>query len=222
MTMSARARAALGVLVPLALALAGCGDDKGTAPETPWPPAGFPSTPDQLVANFRYAYETMDAAALLGLLRADHLTILQASTTTQFPTVGSVLDMTEEARIAGRMFSGQDLVDPEGSLVPAVHSITFQTLARQTTWTLSAHDDMIPDTPYALYNVVVLFDRGQNYSIMRVQGALRLYAAARDSTHGDQTLPYYQLRGQLDMTQNLAAAKDIESFAWGTVKAIFR
>ena len=74
----------------------------------------------------------------------------------------------------------------------------------------------------ALYNVVVLFDRGQNYSIMRVQGALRLYAAARDSTHGDQTLPYYQLRGQLDMTQNLAAAKDIESFAWGTVKAIFR
>jgi hypothetical protein len=217
-----RALLLLAAYCALALSIAGCGDDPAAAPEAPWPPDGFASTPDQLMANFRSAYETMSPAALLAMMRGDHLTILQASTVTQFPDVGPTLDRTEEARIHERMFSGDDVVDPEGMLIPGIQSITFHNFTRQGSWTTSAADDQIPGTPCALYDVLVRFDRGQNYSILTVQGQLKFYVVARDSTHNGQTLPYYQLRGQMDLTQNSLKAQATEASNWGSVKALFR
>lgn len=206
----------------LALGIAGCGSDPVAAPEAPWPPAGFASTPDQLMANFRSAYETMSPAALLEMMRDDHLTVLQPSTILQFPDVGPTLDRTEETRIHERMFSRQDVLDPEGTLVPGIQSITFHGFSRQGDWTTSPANDMFPGTTCALYNVLVRFDRGQTYSILTVQGQIKFYVVARDSTHNDQTLPYYQFCAQMDLTQNSLKARVTEASNWGNVKALFR
>lgn len=220
-TPTMRTMAPVAALLLLALAAAGCGGDKATEPTYTWP-ADFPGTPDQLMTNFRAAYEGMDAAALLATLRADHLTILQSSTVTQFPDVGPTLDMVEETRIHERMFSKQDVVDPDGSLVPGIQAITFQSFARQGTWGTSSAGDIFPETQYALYSVEVRFDRGQSHSILLVQGQLKVYVAARDSTTHGETRPFYQLMAQMDLTQNAAKTADTESSAWGAVKALFR
>lgn len=97
----------------------------------------FPDTADKSMANFQDLYEAMDFEELGKLLHPDHITILQPSTTAQFPDVGETLDIDEELRIHERMFSHQNLTDPLVLLVPAVQAIHFQTLARQGNWGFS-------------------------------------------------------------------------------------
>lgn len=106
----------------------------------------FPDTADKLMANFQDLYEQMDVDEIRKLLHPDHLTFLQPSTTTWFPELGETLDIDEELRIHERMFSGQNVTDPLGSLVPAIQSIHFQTFARQGIWSTSPPNDPIPNT----------------------------------------------------------------------------
>jgi hypothetical protein len=39
--------------------------------------------------------------------------------------VGEILDHTEQTRIIGRMFSGQDVLAPGGIVVPAIQTLQF-------------------------------------------------------------------------------------------------
>ncbi|MBK7189500.1 MAG: hypothetical protein IPH86_12650 [bacterium] len=174
------------------------------------------------MANFQLAYETMDYDEFLHLLHPDCVTILQPSTVALFPSLGPTLDVTEERRIHERMFSRNDVTDPNGALVPGVQSIAFQTFARQGTWGTSSGTDPIPDTWCALYDVVVLFDHGALYATSKVQGTIRFYVTARDSIVGGVTKPYYRMRGQLDLTQDMKAGLATESSSWGEVKARYR
>lgn len=162
----------------------------------------FPDTPDKLMQNFQSAYEKLDFADYTKLVHPDFITILQQSTINDFPDVGETLDINEELRIHERMFSKRDVTDPDGVLVPAVQNISFQTFARQGTWSLSPANDQIPNAENALYDVVFLFDRGQTYSTLKVQGAIRFYVTHRDSLVGGVTKPFYQMIGQRDLTQD--------------------
>jgi hypothetical protein len=211
-------------LVGLVVMAGGCGEEGGGGGLLP-PPSytgSFPDTADKLMANFQLAYETMDYDAFLKLLHPDCVTILQTGTVAQFPDVGPTLDVTEERRIHERMFSQQDVTDPNGALVPGVQSIGFQTFARQGTWGTSSGTDPIPDTWCALYDVVVFFDHGSLYSTSKVQGTIKFYVTARDSVVGGVTKPYFQMRGQLDLTQDMKAGLATESSSWGAVKARYR
>lgn len=182
------------------------------------PPAGFPDTPDQLMTNFRGAYGQMDVDKLMTMLHPQHLTYLQQDTVDNFPELGPTLDVQEEQRIHERMFSGHDVTDPNGYLVPGVQAITFQTFQRQGNWSVSPAGDTIPNTEFALYDVVILMDRGMGHTILKVQGAIKFYAVAHDSLVGGQTLPCYRLRGQVDLT----VEKVSETTSWGLVKGLFR
>lgn len=186
----------------------------------------FPNTPDKLIENLRRIYESMDIAEYPELLRSDFVTILQASTIAAFPDVGPDLDVTEELRIHERMFAGLDVLDPEGQLVPGIKQIQFQTIVRQGDWEISPANDPIPNTDNALYDVSLVFDRGQTYTTLRVQGSIRFYVTHRDSLVDGVPVPYYQLIAEKDLTLDQKSAdrtgKAIEYVAWGTLKALFR
>ena len=186
----------------------------------------FPDTADKLMANFQDLYEQMDVDEIRKLLHPDHRTLLQPSTTNWFPELGTTLDIDEELRIHERMFSGQNVTDPLGSLVPGIQAIQFQTFARQGTWSTSPPNDRIPNTQVALYDVVFLFNRGGLYSTMKTQGTIKFYVTHRDSLVGDVIKPYFQMLGQLDLTMDTyalgAAGKSVELTTWGMAKAIFR
>ena len=212
---------ALATVLALALAAGGCG--KSEEPPLLLPPdeprLPFPDTPDKLMANLQTVYEQGDFHGLVNLLAAGHVTLLQTATQAQFPALGDRLDRDEELRCHERLFSHQDVTDPEGAVVPAIATIAFQTYARQGAWALSESSDPILNTTCAMYDVMVLWDRGQLYSMLKSQGQVRFYVTSRDSTVGGVTRPYYQLAGQKDLTQ---ATKSSDLMAWGTVKGLFR
>lgn len=216
-----------GYTTPAPVTLAVAADSTATFTGTYLVPGlPFPDTADKLMANFRTAYETRDLVEFKRLLHPDHITILQASTVAQFPDVGLTLDVIEERRIHERMFSGLNVTDPIGALVPGVQGITFQTFARQGTWGTSPGTDQIPDTQVALYDMVVLWDRGGLYSTLKVQGSVKFYVVHQDSLVDGVTKPYYRLRGQLDLTGDFkdggGKRQGDETNAWGSVKALFR
>ena len=170
--------------------------DPGPVPEE----LPFPESPDVLMSNFQRIYETRDFDEYRKIMHPDFLTILQESTTDEFPDVGTTLDVNEELRIHERMFSGEALVDPLGKFVPGVLSISFHTFLAQDAWVMSQHDDIIPFAEKAQFEVRFLFDRGQTYSTLEVNGTIMFYVTSRDSVHQGTTLQYYQMIGQVDLT----------------------
>jgi hypothetical protein len=97
---------------------------------------------------------------------------------------------------------------------------------QNTVWDLSPADDPIPNTLCASYYVAFSVDRGQNHTLLRVDGTIRFYATYRDSLVDGVNRRYYQLVGQLDQTNGDkdagAADKAVERVNWGSVKALFR
>lgn len=205
-------------LLLLIFVIAGCGDDDpGTTP----PPATFdlPESPTELMAAFQSAYETMDLDLFRKILDPGFETILQQETIDEFPDVGETLDWNEETRIAERMFSGDDLADPNGAFVPGMAAISFGIFSPVDDWQQSQANDPIPDTLFAPYQVDFLFNRGQEYSQIHIKGQIRFYVAARDSLFEGETRQYYRMVGQVDLT---SINKETESSTWGSVKAQYR
>jgi hypothetical protein len=195
---------ALAMLLLAFAATSGCIFSPKPDPGPINPPAGlpFPDSPDKLMANFQAIYETMDIDEFTKMLHPDYITILQASTTAQYPDVGTTFDLSEELRIHQRMFAGLPVTDPDGAFVPGIASIDFQTFEPQGTWAMSPANDQIPNAEWALYDVIFMFDRGQTYTILKVQGQIKFYVTHRDSLVNGVTKPYYQMLGQMDLTRD--------------------
>ncbi len=188
----------------LLIAPAGCifsPDDEGeggeppAAKELPWP-----GSADILMENFQTIYETMDITEYRKIMHPDFLTILQETTTEEFPDVGTTLDVNEELRIHERMFSGEALTDPDENFVPGVANISFSKFRALDTWALSPQDDIIPNALWAPFEVDFLFDRGQNFSTLKVAGVIKFFVTSKDSLHQGTTKPYFQMIGQVDLT----------------------
>lgn len=208
---------ALMVLFSLPI-FAGCEADDPVTPEPGPARLPFPSTEAQLMANFRTAYEDMNVDTMADLLHADFITILQNGTIQEFPDVGPTLDFAEEMRIAQRMFSGQPVTDPDGALVQAISSISFNIFEQQGAWANTLPTDVIPNARFALFDVSLLFDR-PGASTLKVNGQIKFYATGRDSVVGGVTKTFWQMIGQQDLTNS---GKTNESGSWGSVKALFR
>jgi hypothetical protein len=188
----------------LLLAPAGCifsPDDDETPPdvkppvELPWP-----GSPDVLMQNFQTIYETRDYDEYRKIMHPDFLTILQDATIDDFPDVGTTLDVNEELRIHERMFSGDAVTDPDGELVPGVLGISFSTFRALDTWVMSPNDDIIPNAEWAPFEVDFLFDRGTGFSTLKVEGTIKFYVTGRDSMDEGTMKKYYQMIGQVDLT----------------------
>ncbi len=188
----------------LLIATGGCifspEDDPEPPPPKPAPVLPFPGSPDVLMANFQTIYETMDFEEYRKIMHPDFLTILQEETIIDFPDVGTTLDVNEELRIHERMFSGDPLEDPNGDFVPGVLGISFNNFRALDAWTLSPGDDIIPNAEWAPFEVDFLFDRGQEFSTLKVEGTIKFYVTSRDSLHEGTDQQYYQMRGQVDLT----------------------
>ncbi len=188
----------------LMVATAGCifspEDDPGDGPK-PVPQAlPFPGSPSQLMANFQTIYETMDFDEYRKIMHPDFLTILQEKTQIAFPDVGTTLDVNEELTIHQRMFSGDSLEDPDGNFVPGVNTISFSNFRALDDWEMSPSDALIPDALWAPWEVDFLFDRGQEFSTLKVEGTIKFYVTSRDSLHEGTVQQYYQMKGQVDLT----------------------
>jgi hypothetical protein len=190
----------------LCIAPAGCifsPDDDPTPPVIEPPPElPFPGSPDVLMQNFQTIYETRDYDEYRKIMHPNFLTILQDATVQEFPDVGTTLDVTEELKIHERMFSGDAVTDPDGELVPGVLAIDFNNFRALDDWKVSPSDDIIPDAQWAPFEVVFLFDRGQNYSTLKVEGTIKFYVTSRDSTHQGTVKKYHQMIGQVDLTSS--------------------
>jgi hypothetical protein len=190
----------------LLLAPAGCifspDDDPEPKPEPKPIELPFPGSPDVLMQNFQTIYETRDFDEYQKIMHPDFLTILQDQTIQDFPDVGETLDVNEELRIHQRMFSGDPVTDPNGDLVPGVASISFSRFINLETWAVSPPTDIIPNAEWALYDVEFLFDRGQTFSTLKVEGTIKFYVTSRDSTHLGSDRQYYQMIGQVDLTSS--------------------
>lgn len=179
----------------------------------------FPDSPQQVMENFVTAYETRDVGEYLMIMHPDFQTILQQETIDEFPDVGPTLDRYEEQNIHKRMFLGQAVIDPNGDLLPGITEIAFDVIQSLGPWEATPNDDIFPNAQSALYEIQVLFNRGQNFSTLRVEGMIKFYVVSREFEHEGVTRQFFQMVGQVDLTDG---HKAIESTNWGFVKALFR
>jgi len=211
------------VLVAAALAgmmiLAGCNDDDPVrvVPD-PDPPIG-PESPGELVAQFQTVYEARDLDNYLALLDPEFLMLLNDETIIDFPDVGTTLDFTQEEQIHKRMFSGENLEDPNGDFVPGIKGIGFLEFRALAEWLPSDDEDNFPGTVWAPFELDLLFDRGQQFSTLKVEGMVKIHARAHETEVDGTTIAYYLLAGIVDLTGH---GKGVESGAWGSVKAQYR
>jgi len=213
---------ALGLLA--LLVFSGCSDEEdnpfvpGTGDTIPDSSLPFPDTPAKLMANFQTIYETRDADEYKLILDSAFVTLLQQNTINEFPLVGVELDVDQEIRIHGRMFSGESLEDANGGFLPPILHFSFSRLQQIVDWGQSLPTDPIPNTLSSLYLVEILVDRGQQYSTLKVEGQIRFYVTTAEGRLNGQPKTYYRLVGQLDLTDN---GKDVSTIAWGSLKASF-
>jgi hypothetical protein len=211
------------ILVVAALAgmmiLAGCSDDDDpvVVPD-PDPPIG-PASLHELMSQFVTAYENMDLDNYLALLDPEFLMILGDETIIDFPDVGTTLDITKEERIHQRMFSGEQLTDPDGNFLPGTSAIVFQVFMALAEWVPSDDEDQFPGTVWAPFELDLLFDRGQSFSTLKVEGTVKIYARAHEAEVDGTTIAYYLMAGMVDLT---GYGKGTESGSWGSVKALYR
>ena len=79
-------------------------------------------------------------------------------------------------------------------------SISFSKFRALDAWATSPGDDIIPNAEWAPFEVEFLFDRGQNFSTLKVDGTIKFYVTSRDSMHQGSNRQYYQMIGQVDLT----------------------
>ncbi len=200
-------------LVSLLIAPAGCifspssddGGDGGGGGSVELP---FPGTPEQLMANFKTIYESMDIEGYRNLLHPDYQTILKESTVQDFPSVGATLDYTEEVQIAENMFSGAPGHDANGDLTSSISSITFTEPDQVTPWEPATawpeyfdYDNPNYTIKSSLFNVLFEFNRAGD-TTLQVTGLIKFFIAEQDSLYQGAVRPYYQMIGQEDLTND--------------------
>ena len=196
-------RKALLAMVTLALAFAGSGCifSPNTPPAPPPPPVTVPlaDTPDQLMANFKTAYSGMKIDDYRTVLHPQYQFILRAA---DVPAGQSDrFTYAEELHVAENMFSGNAVQKPDGTTAPGISSITVAVLTRSQPWSdVGASDPDFPLTKRSLYEIQISFARA-GYNTIIVTGSQEFFVSARDSLlTGGVHKPFYQLRGQRDLS----------------------
>lgn len=194
-------------LMPLLLvALAGSGclfsPDNDTQPPPPPPVIPFPDSADQLIANFKTAYTSMRIDDYRPVLHPDYVFILRPE---DVPLGGSDrFTYAEELAVTENMFSGLPIERPGDTTVPAISSISIAVLNRLGIWIdVGPSDTNFPNTRKGLYEIQLTFSRADANTII-VNGEQEFYVASRDSVVNGVTRQYFQLRGQVDLTESTA------------------
>ena len=213
---------ALALALPLAAA--GClfapGDDDNGPPPPPPPPAvKLATAPDTLMMMFRVAYTGMDSTKYEAVLDPSFRFLFNPIDVTRFNLPSAFLTRADDLRSSGHMFSGRSLVKPDGT-VPGVSDIHIAQFARTTQWTpLGPDNPDFPNSQYAIFNIAMSIARVSNSTTLLINGQQQFYVSERDTTVGGQTMHYYELIGQRDLTS--ITGKATEGTTWGTVKTLY-
>ncbi|MBK9302342.1 MAG: hypothetical protein IPM94_00150 [bacterium] len=125
-------------------------------PDPPDPTYPFPGTAEQLMANFKQAYDLMNAARYAEALHEDFLFIFQDGSSAAPPS--GVFTREEDLQSTTRMFRGEQGQDLDGIVKPGVRDIEFTQLERLTDWEDVDGDDLyFPGAMRALYDVRIVF-----------------------------------------------------------------
>lgn len=209
-------------IVVLGLAASGCSPDSHPAP-----PADVIiepiRTPDQLAAAFLSIYEERNAAGFEALLDTSFVMPLRSAALAAYPDLGPAVERAEALRMHGRLFGGQDVLDPNQQVIPAVRDIQFQSFSRQGLWAQAAPGDVYPGTTRAWFDVMLQLDRGQSYAKLYVMGSLQFHVAVRDTMLAGTPTTYCRLRAITDMTQDDGLAeKSSEAISLGRLWGLWR
>ncbi|MHB8080144.1 MAG: hypothetical protein ACYDIE_12925 [Candidatus Krumholzibacteriia bacterium] len=190
----------LAPLLLLSLAGAGClfSPDNTKPPVVPPAEMPFPSTEDLLIANFKTAYTSMKIDDYRPVLSPQYVFILRPEDV--LPGESDRFTYAEELAVAENMFSGLPIDHGGGNVVPAISGISIAVLDRQGEWSdVGASDPDFPNTRRGLYLIQLTFSRADANTII-VNGQQEFYVTSRDSLVDGVTKPYFQLRGQRDLT----------------------
>ncbi len=218
MTRIAVADLALAVLT--VIGLSGCLFDphhyRSDPPPPPPPPMPFPASEDQAIANFKTAYTGMKVDDYGAGLHPQYVFILRPEDV--LPGESDRFTCAEELALAAKMFSGLPIERPGDSPVPAIAAISISALERQAAWAeVGSSDPDFANTRRGVYTIQLSFSRAGANTII-VSGQQEFYVTSRDSTVNGVTWPYFQLRGQRDLT----IGQKTETFSWGSVKNLYR
>jgi len=210
----------LVILMLAALLIAsGCNDaDPVKVVPEPDPPTA-PETANELITQFKAAYQAMDVDHYLALIDPEFLMVLREGTTEEFPDVGTTLDFTQEERIHQRMFSGDSVTDPEGVLIPAVQAIEFLVFDDLDDWSAADDQGRFPGTEWAPFRVEIVFDRGQEHSMFFLDGVVKIYVRTHEELVDGEESTYCLMAGMVDLT---GTVKPVDPIPWGSVKALYR
>ena len=200
----------------LVLMLSGCEEHKiGTGPVVVDDDLPFPDSADVLMSNFHKAYGGMNFKPYRDLLHADYKFFYQQADIDNLGLASDHHSRDEELLISVHIFSG----NPAPSSGEAgIANIDFNFLEAATTWEDSFNPNF-PGTKRALYQIILFFERPASITI-EVQGNQEFYIIARDSVQDDGTpQPYYQLVGQVDLSD---FGKAPPSSSWGAIKVMYR
>jgi hypothetical protein len=194
-----------------------------TGPISPAPPdlfpRSFPANPDTLMARFRTVYAGRNIDGYRAVLADGFRFLFSAVDVTRLNLPRAYFTRDEDLGSTANMFSGDPVIKPDGS-VPGVTSILIPTWSRSGTWTATGPADPdFPNTQRATYTVGLRIYRQAYATILLLDGQETFYVSARDSTCDGITRPYWQLRGQRDLTS--ITGKATEEDTWGEVKVLY-
>lgn len=198
------------LLAMLALATGGCifsPDDEGGTDVDPPTPLPFPSTPEQLMANFKTVYTDMDLVRYREeILSPDYVFVLQGETVEEFGLPDNIFEYEDELRIAGKMFGGE-----ENSRQQVLTAIEMPTLQPQGAWLpVPATDPYFGGVGAVVcnYNLLSYFNMRGDFRF-EVRGSTLFYAVATEEMHDGVLTPRYRLLGQVDATAMKAAPAEV-------------
>lgn len=211
--------------VALAALVAGCSAEGTPAP--PLDPSAGPATPDLLVQDFQTIYESMSASRYARLLDPAFVMPLQARTAADYPDLGPAIELAEALRIHQRLFLQQEVTDPDQQPVRAVQTIAFPAFMKQGEWTAAAPGSAYPGTVNALYEIIMVVDRGSAPSTLKVQGALQFHVVQRDTVVNGASAAYCRLQAITDLTYDTKlaageAGKATETVSLGRLWGLWR
>ena len=91
-------------------------------------------------------------------------------------------------------------------------------LTRSQSWSdVATTDPVFPSTKKGLYEIQIAFARA-GYNTIIITGQQEFFVGARDSLVNGVVKPFYQLRGQRDLSNGTKT----EQSSWGNVKSLYR
>ena len=220
-TLSMLSLAALAFLV---VGAGGCifspdSDDGGPGTGPGPDPYPFAGTEDQLMANFKTAYDEMDRNVYVDDVLYDEFHFVFTEGSPYAPAGG--WDRGAEVESVTSMFAGNAGWDEVAGVSKAgVQDISFSQLLRLNDWEdVPLNDPVFPGARKALYDVEIVFYLDTGSNTITVAGQQLFYVMSEQVEVDGVMKTRWRLFGQTDLS---ADGKANEAMTWSIVKVLYR